>query len=160
MACPANHIHWPEPYALAPFRLTSESARTAQRLREGASAPKPGTDVLCARCLPSRYNQSGFLGFLCIFLKHCVRQIGEVLLVRYLSHAIVRDKRTDLRQRSAFQQRKDRPLNFLENFLPSTVRGNNVKTDVHVWLKRQQVGHSEYSGIDRCRVFNFEGSDN
>jgi len=59
-----------------------------------------------------------------------------------LPHALVREVGTPVSQGPTLEQREYRPHDLLEHLGTSACRGDNVKLDADVRLKRQEIRHT------------------
>src|SRR5581483_10953658 len=56
-----------------------------------------------------------------------------------------------------FPQRECGPQDFLFHLVSSFVRCNKIYLNLQVWLKSEQVAHSEETRVNRSSRLNFEG---
>ena len=72
----------------------------------------------------------------------------QVLLNTQLANTFIGEIGATFRQGSPFQERKYRTADFVEYFFASHLGRHDVKLNIHVAKKRQQVRHAEKPRID------------
>ena len=85
------------------------------------------------------------LSLLGVLIQDGVRQMSEMLLRSEVADALVGQIRTAVCKRALLQQREDWPSDFREDLLASLGGSHDMEANVHVWLQRQKIGHTQDS---------------